>query len=127
VATWRELASRPTPAPEPLFNLGRLLLARGRTAEARATLERATVLRPNLVPAWYRLAEACRVAGDRAGEQAALRRALAVDPGEREVYLALAAALAADGRASEADSLLRFAKTVARRPDAIPEPAPLEP
>jgi Flp pilus assembly protein TadD len=127
VATWRELASRPSPAPETLFNLGRLLLARGRTAEARATLERATVLRPNLVPAWYRLAEACRVAGDRAGEQAALRRALAVDPGEREVYLALAAALAADGRASEADSLLRFAKTVARRPDAIPEPAPLEP
>ncbi len=119
----RDLAARPGVAAETLFNLGRILLARGQASEARKFLERATALRPNLVPAWHRLADACRVLGDRAAEERALRQSLAVDPGESRSYLALAAALETGGRKTEAASLLRLARSVVRRPEQIPEPA----
>jgi tetratricopeptide (TPR) repeat protein len=119
-ALWRDVARRLPRQAETRFNLGRLLLARGQWAEAREAFEAAAMLRPNLVPAWHRLAETRRLLGDAAGEIDALRRALAVDPGESQSYVALAIALARADARKEAEEWLRFGKIVARNGDRMP-------
>jgi hypothetical protein len=66
--------------PETEFNLGVLLVGRGRTREAIAHYERALASRPNFAPAWFRLGEARLECGDKLGALDAFRRTLEIDP-----------------------------------------------
>jgi tetratricopeptide (TPR) repeat protein len=122
VTLQRELVRRFPDQPEGQFNLGQMLATRGLRREAIPFLTRATELRPNLVPAWAGLAAARHALGDLSGEENALRRAIAVDPGEAELYVRLSAALEDQGRTKEGLELLRFAHTVARHPERIALP-----
>jgi Tfp pilus assembly protein PilF len=75
--------------PEAEFNLGTLLAGRHLPAEAEEHLERAVVLRPNLVAAWYRLGEVRATLGRPSDAAACYRRALEIDPRHAASSLAL--------------------------------------
>jgi len=62
------------------FNLGRLLAARGRLAEAEVHLQRALETRPTLVAAWFHLGEVRAGLGRPREAAACYRRALELDP-----------------------------------------------
>lgn len=123
VAILRRLSARGALPAESAVNLGRLLLARGEDVPAREAFGEAARLRPNLLPAWLGLAQAARKLRDPIAEIAALRQGLVVDPGEARLYRELVAALTAERRFDDAQALLRFAKTVARDPEALGAPA----
>lgn len=112
--------------PEPRYNLGLFLLARGTaegdagTVEEAAThLRRATDLRPVHAEAWEYLG-AAHLALDRSAEAAqALRRALAIDPAHTRAYLRLADALVSLDRRDEAVRYLGVGIREAREPEAV--------
>lgn len=118
----RLLAAPPGPEgdqPETLYNLGRLLLADKRPAEACAALERALALRDNFVPAWYQLGQARRAARQGTEAVAAFSRALEIDPTHTASYLALGELLSELGKRSEALRYLRHGRRVAAQPDQL--------
>jgi tetratricopeptide (TPR) repeat protein len=113
------LASGSAERAEPEFNLGRLLAARGRPAEAEAHLQRALDARPSLVAAWFHLGEV-RAALGRPGEAAACyHRALDLDPRWTGAYLSLGKLLLAQGDRPEALRWLRHGARFAARPDLV--------
>jgi len=111
------------------FNRGRLLLAKGRAAEALPELERAVELRPTFANGWLRLGEARAasargsdaesVAASRAAAIADYRRALSVDPSTTDAYAALARALKASGDDAAAREALAVGARFARHPEAL--------
>jgi Flp pilus assembly protein TadD len=114
-------AERPDRAEraEAEFNLGRLLAARGRPAEAEPHLQRALDARPTLVAAWFHLGEV-RAALGRPGEAAACyHRALDLDPRWTGAYLSLGKLLLAQGDRPEALRWLRHGARFAARPDLV--------
>jgi tetratricopeptide (TPR) repeat protein len=78
--------------PEAAFNAGVFLAQSGRMKEAIPLYERALAARPNMAAAWYRLGEAKRAIGDRAGARDAFQKTLAIEPGHTRAREALAAA-----------------------------------
>lgn len=112
--------------PEPRYNLGLFLLARGSAAddagavqEAVDHLRRVTELRPVHADAWEHLGTALLALG-RPGEAAdALRRSLSIDPARTRSYLRLADALVALDQESEAERYLRVGAREAREPEAV--------
>lgn len=63
-----------------LVREGSVALQGGRAADARSTLERVTAAGFENAELWLLIATACRTLADAAGEEAALDRALALDP-----------------------------------------------
>jgi tetratricopeptide (TPR) repeat protein len=66
------------------FNLGSLLLKRGRPDEAAEELAEATRLVPGLQPAWRALARALHAAGESEEALLAVARALELDPSDED-------------------------------------------
>ena len=87
-------------------SLGVVLLETGRAAEARAAFERAVARKPGYANAWTNLGNALRAedAGVAAGENAtaAYRKALALDPRERQAHYGLARVRLSRGDAAAA-------------------------
>ena len=87
------------------------LLQAGRYGEAHEQLERVVAEHPRFAEG-QRLLGGCKQAlGDRAGAEALLRRALALDPGWTPTLATLGELLLTAGRVQEAETLLRDAAT----------------
>lgn len=69
------------------YGLARALYAQGKAPEAKAALEKAIELVPNLVDAYLLLSDIVYASGDTEGALAALEQAKSVAPGEMNVYL----------------------------------------
>ena len=110
------LAARETAPWVVRYEWSQLLLARGRSREARVALERTVALNPDLGAAWRRLGDILLASGDTRAAQRAYDRLLAsVVP---EPRLRAAAAALAEGRLEHAVGDLRdFA---AREPGSAP-------
>jgi len=89
IAVLRQTLAAGGERPEAEFNLGTLLAGRSLPAEAEEHLQRAVVLRPNLVAAWYRLGEVRATLGRPSDAAACYRRALEIDPRHAASALAL--------------------------------------
>jgi tetratricopeptide (TPR) repeat protein len=88
--------------PETAFNLGNVLHALGRTADATSAFRRAVEAEPSYVEAWNNLGNALADGGETEGALRAFRRALAVEPAYADAHLNLAETLHAAGRTPEA-------------------------
>lgn len=113
--------------------LGIVRLRQERYSEARQYLQQATSMAPKRASRWkealgsarfweqVRAAQAARTAGDTAGAETMLRRAIAADPGiaakETSVKVSLADLLAENGDADAADTVYR--EVLASRPDDV--------
>lgn len=73
------------------FNLGNVLLARGRPEAAAERFEQAAALDPGHPGAWFNLAHAAEALGDPRAALAHLRRAVAADPSYADAYYNLGA------------------------------------
>jgi tetratricopeptide (TPR) repeat protein len=113
------LSSPTAERAEAEFNLGRLLAARGRLAEAEGPLQRALEARPNLVAAWFHLGEVRAALGRPKEAAACYRRALELDPRWTGAYLSLGKLLLAQGDRNEALRRLRHGARYAARPDLV--------
>ena len=100
---------------ETQFNLGLNLAARGESAAAAASFERAVAGRPNFVLAWIHLGDV----GSGDAVLAAYRRALEIDPTSTRAYVALARALRARGSEEEALRILRHGSMFAAKPEVV--------
>jgi tetratricopeptide (TPR) repeat protein len=100
--------------PPAHVNRGRLLIEVARLDEARAEFETALKLDEKSLEGWLGLGQVKLLQRDPAGAEAALKRALALDPDHPEVHTALAAACFALGRKSEAEEHARTARAKAR-------------
>ncbi len=99
--------------PEARSNLGRLLAAEGRPAEALLVLRAALEERPNLALAWFHRARV-ETALDRPAEALrSYRRCLSIDPTQTRAYLGLAEAHLASGDRARALAVLRLGTTAA--------------
>jgi tetratricopeptide (TPR) repeat protein len=96
-AELRRLAGESGAAFLPLFQLGRLLLWRGRAAEAVPWLQRAAAANPGAADAQVELARALEATGEAAGAVAAYRRAAGIDPRRADARYGLALLLARTG------------------------------
>jgi len=114
-----ERVARPGARPQAYYNLGRLLLAEGRNAEAEAALTRAVELRPTSAAAWHQLGRALERRGDVEGGTEAQRRALAAEPRLTAAYVDLARLLAAAGEREEALRWLRHGRRAAAEPGEL--------
>jgi Flp pilus assembly protein TadD len=102
--------------PESHVNLGVVNAKRGELAAARRNYDAALALAPWFIPAWVNLADLERLEGREDEGEAALRRALAVDPQNASVRHALGLLLVRTRRPAEALAELRRASELA--PDA---------
>jgi tetratricopeptide (TPR) repeat protein len=75
--------------PEIRFNLGLLLLGQEQPREALLHLRMATRLRSNMAPAFLHLGNTYRMLGSEDSALSAYNRALDIDPGLSQAYLAL--------------------------------------
>jgi len=90
-------------------DLGILLLAQSKTAEARDWLQKAVDADPELAEAWNGLGVALSQAGDRAGAVSAWRQAVAKDPALADAWFNLGVTLLETGdRAGAAAALQRY-------------------
>jgi tetratricopeptide (TPR) repeat protein len=80
LADLRAAVAAPSPRPEALFNLGRVLFGLRRYAEALPALERAVALRTNFAEAWLYLGRALQALGRESEAPAAFARAQAIEP-----------------------------------------------
>ncbi|HSL81868.1 MAG TPA: tetratricopeptide repeat protein, partial [Thermoanaerobaculia bacterium] len=126
IALVRGVLAEEPERPDPRFNLGLFLLARGggeedagAFQEAAEHLRRVTELRPVHAEAWEYLGAAHLALGRPAEAADALRRALAVDPARGRAYLRLADALLALDRRDDAERYLRVGAREAREPEAV--------
>jgi tetratricopeptide (TPR) repeat protein len=104
--------------PESHVNLGIIDQRRGDLAGARRNYERALELAPWFVPAWVNLADVARQEGREQEGETALRRALAVDPGNASTHHALGLLLVRRKRHAEAlGELARADELAPDRPD----------
>ncbi len=107
VRIYRELLQPLPDEPGLLMNLGMALAMAGREAEAIAPLERATTLKPTLVPAQLFLGTSYLALGASDKAIRPLQRVTAAQPANVEYRQLLARAYAASGRALEAATQLR--------------------
>lgn len=91
---------------ESQVNLARLWLMQGRADAAVTQLRRTTAAAPDYPVGWSLYGQACLSAGHAASAEAALRRALELDPHHAAAGLALARLLLDTGRAADAMHLL---------------------
>jgi tetratricopeptide (TPR) repeat protein len=82
--------------------LARFLYARQEFEEARKLLEEAVRVGPASLEAWQLLGRACTASGDGEAAVGALKRAMALDPGEKRTYLFLMQAWQKMGREEDA-------------------------
>jgi predicted CXXCH cytochrome family protein len=95
--------------PESHVNLGVVNAKRGNLAAARRDYDRALQLAPWFVPAWVNLADLLRLEGRDDQGEAALRRALGVDPRNGSVHYALGLLLVRQKRTADALAELALA------------------
>ena len=107
VRIYRELLQPLPDEPGLLMNLGMALAMAGREAEAIAPLERATTLKPTLVPAQLFLGTSYLALGASDKAIRPLQRVTAAQPANVEYRQLLARAYAESGRALEAATQLR--------------------
>jgi tetratricopeptide (TPR) repeat protein len=107
VRIYRELLQPLPDEPGLLMNLGMALAMAGREAEAIAPLERATTLKPTLVPAQLFLGTSYLALGASDKAIRPLRRVSAAEPANLEYRRLLARAYSESGRALEAATVLR--------------------
>jgi tetratricopeptide (TPR) repeat protein len=96
-------------------NLGNVLLAQGRPAEAGIAYRRAIELQPDYAEAHNNLGNVFRACGDGDAAVAAYRRALESSPARAEIHNNLGIVLADQGRHAEAEDAYRQA--LALQPD----------
>jgi tetratricopeptide (TPR) repeat protein len=113
VRLYRELLQPLPDEPGLLMNLGMALAMAGREAEAIAPLERATTLKPTLIPAQLFLGTSHLALGASDKAIRPLQRVTAAQPGNVEYRQLLARAYAASGRPLEAALQLRQVTTLA--------------
>jgi tetratricopeptide (TPR) repeat protein len=109
------MATRPDSNARRGLDTARLLLSRGRVAEARGLAEGAIAARPRDADAHRILGLCLREAGESEAAVAAFRAGLKLDKGDAEAAVALAGLLNAAGRAAEAERVLRAALEANRR------------
>jgi predicted O-linked N-acetylglucosamine transferase (SPINDLY family)/predicted TPR repeat methyltransferase len=85
--------------------VARVRWARGATRDALLAAESASRLDPDVAAAWLELGAMRRAVGDAVGAESALRRALALAPGDGRTHVLLARALLGQGRDGEAAAL----------------------
>lgn len=124
VETLRQARDIEPRRPEGSFNLGRTLLARNQPEEALPHLEKAVVLRPNFVSAWFQLGQAQRKMGHLDAAIESYRRALAIEPTLGAGYAALVDLLLANGRFEEAERWWKHGREYANDPEALEERFP---
>jgi tetratricopeptide (TPR) repeat protein len=107
VRIYRELLQALPDEPGLLMNLGMALAMAGREAEAIAPLERATTLKPALVPAQLFLGTSYLALGASDKAIRPLQRVSAAEPANLEYRRLLARAYSESGRALEAATVLR--------------------
>lgn len=100
---------------------GQALSRRGRYAEARDALVKAVRLEAELAPAQRILGQILLALGDLEGALAALRRAVAIEPRDRSVHVALARAYSRLGAHDEAESASQRARRLKAR-GGFPDP-----
>lgn len=93
-------------------------VARGDVAEARRLLEDLSIVAPDRVDTWLKLAAMCRAQGDVDAAMAAVTGALRVDPLAFLPLLMKASLLDAAGRAFEAGEA--YGHALAQRPERLP-------
>lgn len=98
-----------------LFLLGRLLLVNGEIDAADRAAQRGLVEHPTSADAHYQAGAVAMARQDRRGAEAALRRALELDPEHPAALSDLAVLLAADGRFGDALELARGSSGSVRR------------
>jgi tetratricopeptide (TPR) repeat protein len=91
------------------YNLGNLLMARGRMLEAVAEFETATRLQADALPAYVNAALAYNALGQNSKAEASLRVALRLDPTNAVAHLNLGMLLGEMGRMSDAEQAFRAA------------------
>lgn len=116
-AAYRALLERDPDDSEALFLLGEIAHRLGRLDEAIALLHRAAVLSPRTSAFHRELGDACRASGDLARAEEAYRAVLALEPGDAEAQVALAAVSLKRGRPDEAERLVDAA--LSRAPDSF--------
>jgi aspartyl/asparaginyl beta-hydroxylase (cupin superfamily) len=89
-------------APQDLAGAAQAAFRRGDMAAARSAFQQLSELQPANVQHWIHLALACEKLGDDEGEQAALKRALTLDPRELVALILRANLLERQGRRHEA-------------------------
>ncbi|MCE7932445.1 MAG: tetratricopeptide repeat protein, partial [Xanthomonadales bacterium PRO6] len=99
------LAEHPEQAPLH-WQRARVLQSMGRLDEAREAIDRVLEMRPTHAPTWLMRAE---LVADADSSEAALRRAIEIDPRLARAHLLLARQLAHDGRRDEAEFALEQA------------------
>ena len=110
-----ERASQANPGASTLYRLGTLLAKSGETARARAALERALALQPDLAEASNDLGALLAQAGDLDGAIGRFRAALAATPDYPDALNNLGYALLLTGHDAEARAL--YEKALALQPD----------
>jgi tetratricopeptide (TPR) repeat protein len=81
------IESSKAPRGKAHYGLARAMYGQGRSADAKAELEKAIELVPNLVDAYLLLSDIAYASGDRDGAMDALERARTAAPGEVKVFL----------------------------------------
>ena len=115
VRIYRELLQPLPDEPGLLMNLGMALAMAGREAEAIAPLERATTLKPSLVPAQLFLGTSYLALGESDKAIRPLQRVTAAQPANVEYRHLLARAYAESGRPLDAATQLRRSPSSPRR------------
>ncbi|MDQ2988075.1 MAG: tetratricopeptide repeat protein, partial [Pseudomonadota bacterium] len=100
------IAARPEFAPAH-NNLGVVLKAQGRCAEAAAAYRRCLALAPDFAECWINLGNALRDSGDRQAAMTAYREALLLSPQSNDAHDQLGQALVNSGRQAEALDVYR--------------------
>ena len=72
-------------------NLAGIYRAQGKLAAAMSEVKRALQTRPTYAAGWHNLGQLCLLAKDRAGAQAALRKAVSLDPSDTRALTILKA------------------------------------
>lgn len=87
---YRRAAALAPADPTPQFNLGNVLLARGRLEAAAERFAQAAALDPSHARAWFNLAHAQDALGEREAAMKHLRKAIAADPSFADAHFNLA-------------------------------------
>ncbi len=96
------------------FELGRLVSAQGKYAEAKPLVERTLAMRPSFAPGWFELGKIYVAEGEFGRAVEAYDRALVFQPHDAECLFHSGVALAALGRRSEA--IARYRKAAELEP-----------
>ena len=105
--------------PETHFNLAAAHLTRGDVSAADSEIDKALEMRPLMAVAWKYRGLIRKAQGDNDAAEAALRRALAIDPNDSAAYAELVPLLRQIDKSREAERYLEVGLRVSANPSAL--------